>query len=77
MARSRKPRSVVISGALSRACACRCESQCPVRMPCVLALLTALGPGRQRRNRTTSRVRDDAGTTIQNARTGQVPDVLH
>ena len=38
MARSRKPRSVAISGALSRACACRCESQFPTRMPCVLAL---------------------------------------
>ena len=40
MARSRSPRSVVMSGALSKACTYRCDSQLPVRMPCVFALFT-------------------------------------
>jgi hypothetical protein len=40
MARSRSPRSVEISGALSNACACFCDSQLPVRLPCVFALFT-------------------------------------
>ena len=44
MARSRNPLRVVISGALNSACACRCESQLPVRMPCVFALFTRLMP---------------------------------
>jgi hypothetical protein len=34
----------VVSGALRRACACRRDSQFPVRMPCVFALLTRLMP---------------------------------
>src|SRR5580658_5250734 len=44
MARSRSPRSVVISGALNRACACRSDSQLPTRTPCVFALFTRLMP---------------------------------
>ena len=44
IARSRSPRSVAISGALSSACACRCDSQLPVRMPCVFALFTRVMP---------------------------------
>ena len=44
MARSRSPRTVVISGALSSACACRSDSQFPTRMPCVFALFTRLMP---------------------------------
>jgi hypothetical protein len=35
---------VVVSGALSNACACRSESQFPVRMPCVFALFTRAMP---------------------------------
>jgi hypothetical protein len=42
MARSRNPLSVVISGTLNGACACRCDSQLPVRMPCFFALFTRL-----------------------------------
>ena len=44
MARSRRPRSVVTSGALSNVCACRAESQLPIRMPTDLALLTLAIP---------------------------------
>ncbi len=44
MARSRNPRSVEISGALRRACACLCDSQFPARIPCVFALFTRLMP---------------------------------
>ncbi len=35
---------VVISGALSSACACRSDSQLPTRMPCLLSLFTRLIP---------------------------------
>ena len=44
MARSRSPRIVVMSDALSGACACRSDSQFPTRIPCVLALFTRLMP---------------------------------
>jgi len=44
MARSRSPLTVVVSGALSKACAWRSDSQFLVRMPCVFALFTRAMP---------------------------------
>jgi hypothetical protein len=44
MARSRNPRTVVMSGALSSACACRCDNQLPTRMPVDFTLFTRLMP---------------------------------
>jgi len=44
IARSRSPSVVVVSGALSKAWACRSDSQFPVRMPCVFALFTRAMP---------------------------------
>ena len=44
MARSRRPVTVVMSGALSSACACRCDSQFPTRIPVDFTLFTRLIP---------------------------------
>src|ERR1700691_4583827 len=44
MARSRKPATVVMSGALSSAWACRCDSQLPTRIPVDFTLFTRLIP---------------------------------
>lgn len=44
MARSRRLPTVVMSGALSSAWACRCESQFPTRIPVDFTLFTRLIP---------------------------------
>src|ERR1700761_5154733 len=44
MARSRRPRTVETSGALSSVCAWRCDSPFPTRMPVDLTLFTPLIP---------------------------------
>ena len=44
MARSRRPLSVVMSGAFKSVWACRAESQLPIRMPTDFALFTRLMP---------------------------------
>ena len=44
LARSRRPFLVVESGALSKACACRNDSQLPVRIPTDFTLFTLLIP---------------------------------
>ena len=44
MARSRRPFSVVMSGVFKSVCACRADSQFPIRMPTDFALFTRLMP---------------------------------
>ena len=69
MARSRRPRKVVISGALSSVCACRADSQFPIRMPTDFALFTRAMPAANSGARTPLSAASAASFRIADIRT--------